>query len=312
MVCFRPLKAYRPREGKKLAFDSKRGYYDQKLELPCGQCLGCRSARSEAWAIRCVHEAAMSECRCHPGVRGLHNSFITLTYSPQQLPADLSLDVSHWQKFAKRLRKARGPFRFFHVGEYGDQSLRPHYHALLFGLDFPFDSKIFKNTPGRELYISDSLTKIWGLGHATWGRVNMETANYVARYCTKKLRGDLGKAQNVRLNLATGEEWTVRPEYSTMSRRPGLGTRWFKEFKPDVFPSDEVRLDGRRHRPPRFYDSLLEREEAEAYTAVKAKRTRAVVDLRSRSTGDEYEAGLQAREAIAKSRLEIFTTRREI
>jgi hypothetical protein len=37
--------------------------------------------------------------------------FITLTYDPDHLPSDGSLDVSHFQKFMKRLRKKISPLK---------------------------------------------------------------------------------------------------------------------------------------------------------------------------------------------------------
>jgi hypothetical protein len=46
---------------------------------------------------------------------------------------------------AAGLRKKISPLkiRFFHCGEYGDKTRRPHYHALIFGYGFP-DKKLFK------------------------------------------------------------------------------------------------------------------------------------------------------------------------
>jgi hypothetical protein len=51
--------------------------------------------------------------------------------------------------------------RFFHCGEYGDKTRRPHYHALIFGYGFP-DKKIFKKQKSGDLFTSDILTKCWG------------------------------------------------------------------------------------------------------------------------------------------------------
>jgi len=92
MACFHPLTAYRSFDGQ-IRFDEKRN--GEPLELPCGQCIGCRLERSREWAIRMVHEASMHEDNC----------FITLTYAPEYLPPDGSLVKSDFQKFMKRLRK---------------------------------------------------------------------------------------------------------------------------------------------------------------------------------------------------------------
>lgn len=125
------------------------------IQVPCGQCIGCRLERSRQWAIRCVHEAYGSE----------DNAFITLTIGPwckwpNPLKEDftVSLNKSIFQKFMKRLRKAISPkkVRFFHCGEYGEQNQRPHYHACLFGYDFP-DKIFYKERDGCRLYISPML-----------------------------------------------------------------------------------------------------------------------------------------------------------
>jgi len=93
MACFHPLQAYQLDTGEIQFHDSGRGH---PLELPCGQCIGCRLERSRQWAIRCVHEASMHENNC----------FITLTYAPEYLPPDGGLIKSDFQKFIKRLRKS--------------------------------------------------------------------------------------------------------------------------------------------------------------------------------------------------------------
>lgn len=63
-----------------------------------------------------------------------------------------------------------------------------------------------------------------------------------------------------------------KPEYTTMSRRPGIAAGWFAKFGSDVFPLDHVVLRGREMRPPRFYDSLYERAHASGYAKLKRSR----------------------------------------
>jgi hypothetical protein len=146
VTCYKPLLGYRAAErneqGKRpLVFNPSQGLVDMPIKVACGQCIGCRLERSRQWAIRCVHEASLHE----------HNSFITLTYNDENLPADGSLDVRHWQLFMKRLRKRHGSgIRYFHCGEYGSKHRRPHYHACLFGLDFP-DKKLWMMRNGIPL-----------------------------------------------------------------------------------------------------------------------------------------------------------------
>lgn len=274
MPCFRPLKAYR-KDGGGVAFDSKRGFADRRLELPCGQCVGCRVRRSREWAMRCTHEAQMHARNC----------FVTLTYCPQKLPSDGSLRVEDFQKFCKRLRKRVGRFRYFHCGEYGDENLRPHYHALLFGVDFSFDRSLLK--AGKyKLYTSPTLDSAWKLGFATIGECTYESAAYVSRYVMKKVTGDGAKAHY----------GNRKPEYITMSRRPGIGSEWLKKFGSEVYPLDEVVIEGRRFRPPRYYDEQVEEG---ALAALKRKRKGAV----ARFAKDlEYDR-LRVREKVANAKI---------
>lgn len=260
MPCYYPLTAWRSRHrgpsGKLgVTFRLGDGYADMPLKLPCGQCVGCRLERSRQWAVRCVHEAQMHDRNC----------FITLTFRDADLPPGGSLDVRHWQLFAKRMRKTVGSFRFFHCGEYGSLHMRPHYHAIIFGYDFP-DRVLFKESPsGHSIFTSRILEGLWPYGFSSIGDVTFESAAYVARYVMKKVTGD-----------ASEEHYAGRkPEYTTMSRRPGIGAGWFDKFKSDVFPSDEVILKGKRFKPPRYYDRLFEIDDPDGFERIKAARVRA-------------------------------------
>lgn len=266
MPCFTPLKAYRA-PGGGVVFNAKAGYVDRPVDLACGQCIGCRLERSRQWALRCVHEAQLHDRNC----------FITLTYDQDHLPADGSVDVTHWQKFAKRMRKRMGSFRFLHCGEYGDENFRPHYHACIFGHDFRDDRQLYRKHAHGEVFTSALLEDLWGQGFTTVGHLTWNSAAYVARYVMKKATGKMSREQYRRIDLETGEEYYVKPEYVTMSRRPGLATEWFKKYKTDVYPSDSVAVDGKLHRPPAFYDRLLEQESPDTLDQVKAKR-RAHID----------------------------------
>ena len=174
MPCFHPLKCYR---SKSLTVNNKRSIVfnikdsnGDTLEIPCGQCIGCRLERSRQWAVRISTEASLYEKNC----------FITLTFSPEHLEKrsnKWSLDVSDFQKFMKRLRKAVSPkkIRFFSCGEYGEKNMRPHYHACIFGYDFP-DKILYTIRDECRLYRSPLLEKIWNLGFATVGDVTFESA----------------------------------------------------------------------------------------------------------------------------------------
>lgn len=201
--------------------------------------------------------------------------FVTLTFSDDCLPSDLSVNVRDLQLFMKRLRKKYGSnIRFFASGEYGDKLLRPHYHLILFGIDFDDRVPWRKTSSGHVVYRSAKLEALWPFGHCEIGAVTRQSAGYVARYCLKKVNGERAAEVYRRVDAATGETWQVRPEFIVMSRRPGIGGAWFSEFRGDAFPSDYVVVDGLKRSVPRYYKNKLERIEALAVGAKRQKRAR--------------------------------------
>lgn len=299
MPCYRPLKGYRSRErnpetGKRsIVFNSREGLIDMPQSLACGRCIGCRLKRSGDWAIRCVHEAQSHE----------DNSFITLTYSDDFLPKDGSLKVKHYQDFMKRLRKRFGPgIRFFQCGEYGEKFSRPHYHSLLFNFDFPDKVEWRKTRDGHQIWRSFELERLWPFGYCEIGSVSFESAAYVARYITKKVTGEAGwydKKGDYHPG-ATEHYGGRKPEYLTMSRRPGIAKKWFDQFYRDIYPSDFVVLNGKQMGPPKFYDSQYEALYPSEYERLRKKfgDTREFYELRVPPS--QYEALKASRRRNAK------------
>lgn len=193
------------------------------------------------------------------------NSFVTLTYDNQHLPADGGLNYQHFQKFMKRLREDRrrtrnnSPIRFYMCGEYGERTFRPHYHAILFNTGFR-DRLYFKTAGGFKLYTSATLNRLWGLSENNLiGEVTLESAGYVARYCTQIISGEHAEHYYTTYNNETGEIHKISPEFAKMSTRPGIGAPWLLQHLSDVYPSDEIITNGRTGRPPRYYDKILKR-----------------------------------------------------
>lgn len=160
----------------------------------CGQCLPCRIQRRRIWVHRMMLEAAV-----HPAA-----SVVSLTYDNDNLPDAGSLDPRHLQLFLKRVRKNIGQCRFYGVGEYGDETERPHYHVVLFGLD-----------AGT---VDDHVSRCWDYGGTYTDTLTLEGAQYVAGYVTKKLTDK----NDVRL----GGRY---PEFARMSLRPGIGAPAIKQ-----------------------------------------------------------------------------------
>lgn len=246
MACFHPLTAYRVEGDTKIVFHEPAVGSLGSLQLPCGQCVGCRLERSRQWAMRCMHES-----QCYDV-----NSFVTLTYDDAHLPEDGGLHYRDFQLFMKRVRKHYGPTRFFMCGEYGAEYGRPHFHACLFGFD-PGDRKLFSSVAsGSKLYTSDRLQALWPMGFTSLGDVTFESAAYVARYVLKKVGSDVERLGIV--DFSTGEIATRRAEFCNASRRPGLGYPWLVKYHSDVYPRDEVVVRGMKMKPPRYYDGKAE------------------------------------------------------
>lgn len=288
MPCYSPLQAYRGKEltkkGKrKIVFNSNDAIDNSdlfKLQVGCGQCIGCRLERSRQWAVRLVHEASLHE----------HSCFITLTYSDDKLPKDNSLSVRDFQLFMKRLRKHFGSgIRFFHCGEYGDKYGRPHYHAIIFGINFD-DKYLWSERRGVKLYRSQTLEKLWKLGHCSIGDVTFESAAYVARYVMKKSYGEASQVDYLILSEYGEITGKLQPEYVTMSRRPGIAKGWFDKWKDIVYRDDKVIMrNGIPMLPPKFYDSQYEIVNPSDFEKIKSSRVRNARKFKDNNTFDRLE-----------------------
>lgn len=208
----------------------------------------------------------------------------------------------------KRLRKlAKIPkpgIRFFHCGEYGEMLGRPHYHACLFNFDFD-DKVLWSVNQGHRFYISPSLSKLWPYGHSLISDVTFESAAYVARYVVKKINGE----------AAVEHYKGLKPEYVTMSRRPGIGRGWYDKFKDDVYPHDYTVIRGKKVHPPKFYDRIYELTDPDMFSKVKASRVaRSMVKVNSwndllqknQMIDDNGDDRLAVKEVCVKDRLSKY------
>lgn len=293
MPCYHPIPAFLTKDGRVIFHDG--GGVARFLSLPCGRCVGCRLERSRQWAVRILHET-----KCHE-----QNCFLTLTYDDAHLPRDRSLDYSVFQKFMKRFRKRIGvPVRFYMCGEYGEQFDRPHYHACIFGYDFP-DKVVFSETRGNELWTSPLLESLWPYGFSTVGAVTFESAAYVARYCVKKVNGDLAKDHYRLVDVETGEIFDRVPEFGHMSlKNGGIGAAWLRKYMSDVYPRDFVLARGHKSKPPRYYDVMYRRHDRAGFDALKDKR---VVDMRDQKRYIDCTARrLADRKECAEARVNLY------
>lgn len=310
MPCFSPLEAWRsheknPKTGKAIIIfgDSGRGRGYVPITVACGQCVGCRLEYSRQWAMRCLHEASIYEDNC----------FITLTFDDANLPSDGSLSVETFQLFMKRLRKKFEPrtVRFFHCGEYGETYGRPHYHAILFNLDFP-DKEFYKMSGEHRIYTSEILSQLWPFGNSWIGSVTFESAAYVARYIMKKQSiseksSDEAKQKYfekyTKIVPETGEiVGTLKPEYTTMSRRPGIGKEWYNSFKFDAYPSDFITVNGVKMKPPKYYDRQYEIDDPQQLEIIKKARLKRAKQNSENNTRER----LRVRERCKKAQIQTL------
>lgn len=299
MSCYRPVTAWKPVDGP-ISFHEKKD--SREIKIKCGQCIGCRISKREEWAIRCFAESKMHA----------RNAFVTLTYDQGNLPYDGSLNYVHFQLFMKRLRKKCGPVRFFMCGEYGEQYDRPHYHALLFGLDFPDRvqcNSVYSNLP---LYRSDLLDRLWGKGMCTIGEVTYESARYCAVYTTKKITGQRADEHYQRVIPETGEVVQLVPEFARMSLggrkdgRGGIGYAWLKKYWPDLYESgsNAVIVNGQKKRIPRYFDKKMDEIRPLLMDAVEYQRFLEV------NHTDNTSERLKVREQVAQAK-EKFNSERK-
>lgn len=241
--CYHPLKAYKTSSG--ITFKANDATIIGDLELPCGQCIGCRENRRLQNKLRILHEQTQHDDNC----------FVTLTYERDKLPPGRSLEHKDFADFMKRLRHhAPQGVRFFMCGEYGPKEKRPHYHACLFGIDFKDRKPRGTSSGGHQFYEDPLLTRLWGHGFATVQDLVPETAGYCAGYINKKALGKGADQANTRTD-ESGASWTVRPEYAVMSK--GLGLAWLEKYHRDIYPHDFVIVNGRKHPVPRYYKQKL-------------------------------------------------------
>jgi hypothetical protein len=244
----------------------------------------------------------MHEARYHS-----QSSFLTLTYSTDNLPPNGTLDKKHFVDFMKRLRErlreaGHGKLKYYMCGEYGDRRQRPHYHAILFGY-MPPDRVATPNNEGaaNPLYRSEFLDTVWGLGRVLVGEVTSASAAYVARYTMKKQYG-----------LEAEAEYTDTeriPPYTAMSK--GIGAEYFAEFQSEMYNNDSVLREGdlQVNSIPRYYDKLKAKAETDPrldkfnipdLQSVKRKRTE---KARARNPLDMTPERLAVREECVKLRV---------
>jgi hypothetical protein len=363
MPCYHPLYAIpdvNPRTGE--PFKTKNGktrykilgnYDPQKdsivhgdlIQLPCGRCIGCRLEYSRQWANRLMLE------------REYHDSayFVTFTYNDFFVPrayypdpetgealTSLTLSKVHWQLLMKRVRKMfpDDQLRFYVSGEYGTDTMRPHFHAIIFGLHL--DDLQLKATDQRgfRYYRSPKLEYCWS--------VSPDKGSIISPYMTtvedilQKVKEDGNSPYlipeypgRVRVGYVTIADvtwetcaYTARyvtkklcgddarfysdfnlvPPFSLMSRRPGIARQWYEDH-PGWSDYDYINIKtgdgGRKVNPPKYFERLLGEDDpdlAAQRSEIRAARAKASLDAKLSKTDLSYGQYLEVCEDIKSKR----------
>lgn len=195
----------------------------------CGQCLPCRINKQRLWSHRIVLESFKHD----------NSSFITLTYSDEHLPEGGTLVPKDTQDWLKRLRSrfSETKFRYFLVGEYGDQFGRPHYHAALYGYPPCFDVTSSVNRRIQcKCETCRPILETWGKGRVSVDRLEPNSASYIAGYVTKKLTNK----NDPKVKEHLGDR---HPEFARMSLKPGIGAPAIEELARVIEEFGDCALD---------------------------------------------------------------------
>lgn len=250
-------------------------YKSVKL-IPCGKCIGCRLDYARDKAIQLSLE------KLNPIYEKNEVWFLTLTYSDENLKTHttvnietgeifegISIEEKDMQNFWKRVRKKYPDkkIQYLNCMEYGNQTYRPHAHAIAFGM--PLDETKFKrvgnNTQGDAIWQSDELDALWGLGGCTIGEVTFKSISYVARYTLKKTKKQL-------------DDWFYesqgkKKEWISMSQ--SIGRWYYEKYKHEIYKTDTVPIkdnNGNVCRPPKSFDHLYAKEYPNEWKKVQERR----------------------------------------
>lgn len=290
MTCYHPSKVTIGR--KSLARVGS--HVVDRVVVPCGHCLGCRTDQARGWAVRLVHEGMVASPAW----------FVTFTYKEENLPVNGSLFPRDFTLFVKKFRAAQSKLErrlsYYVSGEYGDLTARPHYHAVLYGPEL-MDKEIMLERHGAPVYYSQSLEETWVHGRVEITGLTYAGARYCASYVRKKVRQKDDPNAYVRVDPATGELVDIKREFGRMSRNPAIGKRWIEKYWRDAYPRDFVVMDGRPLKPPRYYDKWMAEFQPTIFMDVKEQRLKDIVEI-----GD---AELIMKERCHRARVNLFQGR---
>lgn len=261
MSCLSPVLVRFPpnKDGKcKLVKHPITGKYVYGGFYPCGKCIPCKIAKAREWSMRCMLELPYWEDAI----------FTTLTYSDDYLPRNGSLQKEDLQKFFKRLRRDLEPLkiRYFACGEYGSQTKRPHYHAIIFGLGLSDRQNYKLNCKFSQ---NNLIENNWLCGNVFNGFVSSDSCRYCAEYVFKKYNG--------KKKLKEYDEKGLQVPFQLISR--GIGERYLLENLNDLFDRGYVSFKGQKLSFPRYFSDKMQKIDPERYKeTIKRRLERSLED----------------------------------
>lgn len=213
------------------------------VAVPCGWCLQCRIDKRNEWEMRINFELSKT--------RGC---FITLTYDDYNLPADEGLHKDHFQRFMKRLRKNLDTkIKYYAVGEYGSKGSpitglhRPHYHAIIIGLD--------------ALRAAPPVSSAWNLGLTKTLPADRGCVRYVLKYMDKQIHG---------VEALQAEYGDKQPPFALMSQ--GIGIDWLHDNYDIINDFGGVPYNGKIRPIPRYYLNHFESQDMPQTFSLRKRR----------------------------------------
>lgn len=262
--------------------------------IRCGKCLGCRMDEAREWAIRQTAEAALYD-------KG-SNWFGTFTLDDEHMTYNrdgiMTLEEDRIEKFMNTVRKHaerdghKSGIRKFGCAEYGSKNLRPHYHINFFNLPIQklgWELKpLYTTKQGNILYRCTELEEMWGRGIVTIGKFTADSASYVARYVTKKIKDQADDSYYTDVGLI--------PPYRVTKCKPGIGHDYFIAHQEEIYKSDKITVGKfRAVRPANYSDDLLKQIHYDQWMNIKADRqNKALIAEKLRQTKENI-SGTESR-----------------
>lgn len=229
MRCLKPIRLM-----KNIDFE----LYPDGLVVPCGKCLNCRIQKRTEWTLRVIHESEFWKDKM----------FVTLTYNDESLPENGSLKKKDLQLFFKRLRKNYGKkIKYFACGEYGDNTNRPHYHMVLFGVDWDDKNVIYNSWKHSDWNPAIKANAI--------KTVIPERIQYVCKY--------IDKAYTIEMERDDYEKKGIEVPFRLVSN--GMGLQYLEKHRRKIEDLGYVSFRGKKRSLPRYYLNKTEIDVDEIY-----------------------------------------------